>query len=511
MNRVIFLAALSLVFLFACADDPDHKAGSDEDTSSQLFQWEKEDDTSGTKPNDTKPKSSVVFQKGVGYIYENSSPSETKTKSNDDGKDNFQSTKQEANSLVQAIESLVIIETKGGSGSGFIIDSSGRIVTNYHVVEDSQDVIVRHNDMQYKGIVGGWDQYIDIAIIIPVWNHTDFSYLGLNEQTPQLGSEVFSLGFPLSDVLGRDLVVTKGIISSSRNFDGIKYLQTDAPLNPGSSGGPLIDEEGNLLGVATSGLKQLQGQSMEGISFALNISELNSRFTPLTQGTRTEDPSWCSSKTSSTTNVSKIIDWGVAYKGWVSSRGISNPQAYAFYERAGLSDNPLERVMQTQFLIDGELPILQGDKWFAGHGIDPLIIASCGDKEVSQSDNPYKQFFEKPGISPEEIGHRYDAILGVIESSPQPIDSGDPSSIKEARWRQRFLTSDAANIAQKQLVALVILDNTSPALASENISILETMYNDWVFNADSGEDISWMRYARNRIFPGFGVDRIFKE
>jgi hypothetical protein len=56
---------LSLVFLFACADDPDHKAGSDEDTSSQFFQWEKEADTSGTKPNDTKPKSSVVFQKGV--------------------------------------------------------------------------------------------------------------------------------------------------------------------------------------------------------------------------------------------------------------------------------------------------------------------------------------------------------------------------------------------------------------------------------------------------------------
>lgn len=149
-----------------------------------------------------------------------------------------------------------------GSGSGFIFDSRGYVMTNRHVVADADEVIVTLSDgREYRATVVGTDPMTDVAVIrinpdggkpLPV------ATLGSSEDL-QVGDWVLALGNPL----GLDFTVTAGIVSAKGRNVGIlrreanqsaveAFIQTDAAINPGNSGGPLVDLNGRVVGVNTA-------------------------------------------------------------------------------------------------------------------------------------------------------------------------------------------------------------------------------------------------------------------
>lgn len=143
------------------------------------------------------------------------------------------------------------------SGTGFAIASNGIIATNYHVVEGAKKIKVRGVNADfnkaYSATVLVSDRKIDLALI----QISDYSFtsLGAIPYTIKLGNtsvgkNIFVLGYPLRASMGDEIKLTNGIISSSSGFQGdITSYQISAPVQPGNSGGPLFNSQGNVVGV----------------------------------------------------------------------------------------------------------------------------------------------------------------------------------------------------------------------------------------------------------------------
>lgn len=191
--------------------------------------------------------------------------------------------------LAQTIErierSLVYIKTPSGSGSGFIVEEDGLVVTNAHVVEDFETVsVVTADGAEYAGSVLGVDDIADLALV-KVRAGTRFAAMGLGDSDGvQVGDDVIALGFPLRYELGSSLTVTRGIVSSKRVSYGVEELQTDAAINPGNSGGPLVDREGNVIGVNYAELSLSDGSPVDNIGFSIAVNELKKRMDALAKG-----------------------------------------------------------------------------------------------------------------------------------------------------------------------------------------------------------------------------------
>ncbi len=159
-----------------------------------------------------------------------------------------------------------------GSGTGFIVDKNGYILTNHHVIEKADRIKVRLNgeDAEYRARVIGYDKETDVAVLkidakqplVPV-------QIG-NSDGVQVGDWVIAIGSPF----GLQATVTAGIVSAertSRDLPGANqfqnFLQTDAAINPGNSGGPLLNIRGEVIGVNT--MIATRSGSYEGIGFAL--------------------------------------------------------------------------------------------------------------------------------------------------------------------------------------------------------------------------------------------------
>ena len=191
--------------------------------------------------------------------------------------------------LAQTIErierGLVYIKTPSGSGSGFIVEEGGLVVTNAHVVEDFETVsVVTSDGAEYAGDVLGVDEIADLALV-EVRAGRRFAAMGLGDSDGvQVGDDVIALGFPLRYELGSSLTVTRGIISSKRVSYGVEELQTDAAINPGNSGGPLVDREGNVIGVNYAELSLSDGSPVDNIGFSIAVNELKKRMDALAKG-----------------------------------------------------------------------------------------------------------------------------------------------------------------------------------------------------------------------------------
>lgn len=191
--------------------------------------------------------------------------------------------------LAQTIErierSLVYIKTPSGSGSGFIVEENGLVVTNAHVVEGFERVRVATADgVEYAGDVLGVDEIADLALV-KVRAGTRFDAMGLGDSDGvQVGDDVIALGFPLLYELGSSLTVTRGIISSKRVYEGVEELQTDAAINPGNSGGPLVDRAGRVIGVNYAELPLSDGSPVDNIGFSVAVNELKKRMDALSKG-----------------------------------------------------------------------------------------------------------------------------------------------------------------------------------------------------------------------------------
>ena len=188
--------------------------------------------------------------------------------------------------MVEAIKlSIAYIETADGGGTGFIVDEDGLLVTNAHVVNDSLTVnVVFEDGNEYDGNVLGVDERADLAIV-KLRADRKFSAMGLgNSDDVDVGDEVIALGFPLSYELGSSLTVTRGIISAKRSFEGVERFQTDAALNPGNSGGPLVSRDGKVVGVNYAELAMSDGSPVDNIGFSIAINELKRRLASLRSG-----------------------------------------------------------------------------------------------------------------------------------------------------------------------------------------------------------------------------------
>ena len=189
-------------------------------------------------------------------------------------------TDQSKSSLAEVIERIqdgVVQVTAGsGSGSGFIIDESGVVVTNEHVVRGQRKVGIRlTNGTRYSGEALGLDETADLALV-QIESNDRFHAIAMGDPVGvRVGDEVLALGFPLVGKIGLSLTVTRGIISSTRTANGVDLLQTDAAINPGNSGGPLINRDGNVIGVNTFRIEETTGgRPVNSIGFAVSIVEL---------------------------------------------------------------------------------------------------------------------------------------------------------------------------------------------------------------------------------------------
>ena len=176
---------------------------------------------------------------------------------------------------------LVHINVPTGSGSGFVIDAEGYIITNAHVVQEHSTVTAKFVDgAEYTGVVVGRDEEIDLACIrIPNDGSLSPLPLGDSDAAP-VGDDVLAMGYPLADLLGGSPTVTRGIISG-KQWDEIR---TDAAINPGNSGGPLVNPYGFVIGVNTSVIENVGGRNITGIGFAIPSNVVKERFAFLASG-----------------------------------------------------------------------------------------------------------------------------------------------------------------------------------------------------------------------------------
>lgn len=178
---------------------------------------------------------------------------------------------QVSEQLQPAVVNLRPVARRGGSGSGFVFSSEGLLLTNHHVVANQDRVRVRFNDGRERtGEVVGNDPWTDVAVVkvdadgaLPVAAMGDSAAL-------RVGQLVVAIGSPL----GFESTVTAGVVSATGRtlrsitghlVDGV--IQTDAALNPGNSGGPLVDSRGRVIGINTAVI-----QPAQGLCFAIPIN-----------------------------------------------------------------------------------------------------------------------------------------------------------------------------------------------------------------------------------------------
>lgn len=165
-----------------------------------------------------------------------------------------------------------IVSILPSSATAFAISSDGYLVTNYHVVEDADSIII-------KGINGDFiKEYLADIIILDKSN--DLALLKIKDNSfkqiekipflispsiSDVGENIFVLGYPLTNTMGKEIKLTNGIISSKTGFEGnITLYQISAPVQPGNSGGPLFDSKGNLIGIINA-----KHSGAENVSYAI--------------------------------------------------------------------------------------------------------------------------------------------------------------------------------------------------------------------------------------------------
>ncbi|WP_066382691.1 MULTISPECIES: HhoA/HhoB/HtrA family serine endopeptidase [unclassified Anabaena] len=177
-----------------------------------------------------------------------------------------------------------------GLGSGFILDQSGLILTNAHVVDKADRVTVRLKDGRtFDGKVQGIDEVTDLAVVkINAGNNLPVAPLGSSSNV-QVGDWAIAVGNPL----GFDNTVTLGIVSTLKRSSAqvgitdkrLDFIQTDAAINPGNSGGPLLNDKGEVIGINTA----IRADAM-GIGFAIPIDKAKAIAEQLQRNGRVPHP-----------------------------------------------------------------------------------------------------------------------------------------------------------------------------------------------------------------------------
>lgn len=170
--------------------------------------------------------------------------------------------------IAQASGSVAVVFTPEGSGSGFLISDDGYLLTNHHVVGAARVVKLKWSDgSETTGQVIRSDPRRDVALIKAEAHARP--PLGLRHSAAQQGETVFAIGSPLGDRFQNTM--SKGIVSALRTQQGLPLIQSDVMVNHGSSGGPLLDEAGRVIGLTASG--QVVNGAPVGINFFIPIDD----------------------------------------------------------------------------------------------------------------------------------------------------------------------------------------------------------------------------------------------
>jgi serine protease Do len=172
------------------------------------------------------------------------------------------------NYIQNSIQSAVTIQSKSGHGSGFLISTDGYILTNYHVIKDSVDLqAIFQNDITLPLQVISYDSKTDVALCkVPGKGYKPMA-VDTGNVLKKVGIDVVTIGTPADIKFGQ--TVTKGIVSGIREINDNLLIQTDVSVNPGNSGGMLINKNGEVIGVIVS---KIIRQGIEGIAFAIPIN-----------------------------------------------------------------------------------------------------------------------------------------------------------------------------------------------------------------------------------------------
>jgi len=166
--------------------------------------------------------------------------------------------------VARAAQAVVRVETGSSTGSGFFV-APDTVLTNVHVVSNASSVTIRRpNGTTVAALVASMSSDIDVAVLKVFPPDQTQAVLPLGSVTRvRSGQEVVALGSPLGVLQN---TVTRGIVSAIRDIGGVTLIQTDAALNPGNSGGPLLNRDGQVIGITTMGIA-----TQQGLAFAVAI------------------------------------------------------------------------------------------------------------------------------------------------------------------------------------------------------------------------------------------------
>lgn len=178
------------------------------------------------------------------------------------------------------------------SGTGFAL-KDGYIVTNYHVIEGANSITIQgvngNFNIQYNTSIVGTDKINDLALLKvtdPTFKGFGIIPYSISSVISEVGEEIFVLGYPLTSTMGDEIKLTTGVISSKTGFQGdIALYQISAPIQPGNSGGPLFDKNGNVIGIVSA-----KHKDAENVGYAVKTlylqnlieSSLSSAIIPMT-------------------------------------------------------------------------------------------------------------------------------------------------------------------------------------------------------------------------------------
>ena len=188
-------------------------------------------------------------------------------------------------SMIEPSIVMIVADLGGGwfgSGTGVIVSSDGWILTNWHVLDGAQEIIiVLSTGETFDGVMPYEEHnYLDLAMVKIDSARNNFvpATLGSSSDT-SVGEDVIAVGFPYSFNMGSPVTFTRGVVSAFRIdwMDGFEYIQTDASINPGNSGGALVNFNGEVIGINTWKyyLATVDSERLfaEGLNFAIPIDD----------------------------------------------------------------------------------------------------------------------------------------------------------------------------------------------------------------------------------------------
>jgi len=250
-----------------------------------------------------------------------------------------------------AVVQVTGVSTSGGQqvetlGSGIVLDSSGDVLTNFHVIQGSSQLAITLSDQAgVTAQVVGTDPADDLAVV-----KGDFPGISLTTATlgdsnsVQVGESVIAIGNPF----GLQNTVTEGVISGDNRTLAtqsskplVDLFQTDAAINPGNSGGPLVDLGGNVIGIDTA-IENPSGQDVNvGVGYVIPIQNAKDHLPDMLAGKTIVHPRLGVGTITVTQNVAKVLDLSVTQGAYVVSVDSGGPADQAGLIAAGTGPNPL--------------------------------------------------------------------------------------------------------------------------------------------------------------------------